>query len=310
MNRIDIHHHPAPPEFARTIDRLKTNQQPLVDWTLEQSFEDMDRAGIATAMTSLGHPGLWFGDDAAARKLARICNDFCARLIDDHRGRFGMFAVLPLPDIDGTLREIEYAYDTLKADGINVITSYSGKWLGDPAFAPVMDELNRRKAVVHVHPTIPAVTFNFMPDVPAHLIEFQTDTTRAIANLLFTGTAARYPDTRFIFSHAGGTMPFIVERLTWWSSVRKEAAERVPNGVLHELKRFFYDTAFSSNRHAFSSLLELVPPSQILLGSDFPFRKASENVAGLAGCGLSEADLKAIERDNALRLLPRLAQLG
>jgi predicted TIM-barrel fold metal-dependent hydrolase len=309
MHRIDVHHHHSPPEFARTIDRLKTGQQPLVDWTPAQSIDDMDRAGIATAITSLGHPGVWFGDDSAARCLARTCNEFSARLMADHPGRFGMFATLPMPDIEGSLREIEFAFDTLHADGVNLITSYAGKWLGDPAFTPVMEELNRRKAVIHVHPTIPAACKNLIPHVADHLIEFSTDTSRAIASLLLSGTATRCPDISFIFSHAGGTIPYIVERLTWWLSVRKDMAACVPNGVLEELKRFFYDIAFSANPHAFASLLTLVSPSQILFGSDFPFRTGQEHAAGLLTCGLGSDDIQAIERENALRLLPRLARL-
>jgi predicted TIM-barrel fold metal-dependent hydrolase len=308
MHRIDIHHHPAPPEFARTLDRLKTNQQALVDWNVSQSLDDMDRAGIATAMTSLGHPGVWFGDDQAARGLARHSNEFAARLRDDHPGRFGVFAVMPMPDVDGSLRELEYAFDTLKADGLNLITSYDGRWLGDPLFAPVMAEMNRRKAVVHVHPTIPPMCKGLIPDVPDHLIEFQADTSRAIVHLLLSGTTTRFPDIRFIFSHAGGFIPFMVERLTWWEGFKKDiVAERVPNGVMAELGRLFYDTAFSANPHAFASLLKLVPASQILLGSDFPFRTGPDNVAGLTARGLPAADLLAIERDNALQLLPQLA---
>jgi 6-methylsalicylate decarboxylase len=308
--RIDIHHHHSPPEFARTIDRLKTNQQPLVDWTVAQSLDDMDKAGIATAVTSLGHPGVWFGDDAAARRLARHSNEYAARLRDDYPGRFGSFAILPMPDIDGSLREIEYALDTLRADGLNLITSYSGKWLGDPAFEPLMAEMNRRKAVVHVHPTIPAVGKGLIPHVADHIIEFQTDTSRAIASLILSGATTRHPDIRFIWSHAGGTIPYMVERLTWWVGVRNDIAVLIPNGVLAELRRFFYDTAFSANPHTFASLLKLVPPSQILLGSDFPFRRAEEHTSGLLTCGLSAADLQAIEHDNALRLLPGLARTG
>jgi predicted TIM-barrel fold metal-dependent hydrolase len=270
--RIDVHHHHAPPDLSAVIEQLQTGQQPLIDWTPARSIEDMDRAGIAIAITSVGHPGVWFGDDEAARRLARSCNEYSARLAADYRGRFGMFATLPLPDVEGSLREIEFAFDVLGADGAGLITSYADKWLGDPAFTPVMDELNRRKAVVYVHPTIPPPCRNLIPDVADHLIEFATDTTRAIASLLLSGTAARCHDMSFIFSHAGGTMPFLVERMTWWAEVRMELAARMPNGPLHELRRFFYDTAFSANPHAFSSLLTLVPPSQIVFGTDFPFR--------------------------------------
>jgi predicted TIM-barrel fold metal-dependent hydrolase len=196
---------------------------------------------------------------------------------------------------------------TYCADGVGLITSYVDRWLGDPKFEPVMDELNRRKAVVYIHPTIPPGCRNLIPDVADHLIEFATDTTRVIANLLLTGTASRCPDISFIFSHAGGTMPFLIERVTWWVEMRKDLAARMPKGPLYELRKFFYDTAFSANPHAFSSLLTLAPATQILFGTDFPFRSGEENVRGLGTCGLSEIDVRAIERDNALRLIPRYA---
>ncbi len=306
-HRIDVHHHHAPPELSAVIERLQTGQQPLIDWTPARSIEDMDRGGTATAITSVGHPGVWFGDDHAARGLARSCNEYSARLAADYRGRFGMFATLPLPDVEGSLREIEFAFDVLRADGVGLITSYVDRWLGDPKFTPVMDELNRRKAVVYIHPTIPPGCQNLIPDVADHLIEFATDTTRVIASLLLTGTASRCPDISFIFSHAGGTMPFLVERVTWWVEMRKDLAARMPKGPLYELRRFFYDTAFSANPHAFSSLLTLVPTTQILFGTDFPFRSGEEHVRGLGTCGLSKIDVRAIERDNALRLIPRYA---
>ena len=210
----------------------------------------MDRAGVRTAMTSVAPPGVWFGDNAAARALARESNDYAARIAADHPGRFGVFAALPLPDVEGSLTEIEYAFDVLKADGVGLMTSVNQQWLGDRAFAPVMDELNRRKAVVYVHPTCPHCCRNLMADVPDHLIEFATDTTRTIASLMLTGTAHRCPDIRFIFAHAGGTMPFITERMTWWADVKKDLVAQMPNGPLHELKRFFYDTGFSANAYA------------------------------------------------------------
>lgn len=169
----------------------------------------------------------------------------------------------------------------------------------------MLNELNRRKAVVYIHPTIPPSCLDLVADVADHLIEFATDTTRAIASLLLSGTAARCPDIAFIFSHAGGTMPYLTERLTWWTGIRKDLGARMPNGPLHELQRFYYDTAFSANPRTFASLLALVAPSQILFGTDFPFRTGEEHVVGLAGCGLESGAVRAIERENALRLLPR-----
>src|SRR5262245_59456043 len=154
-HRIDVHHHCASPAFIAEIKARQTGQHALIEWTPAQSIEEMDRARVQTAMTSVAPPGVWFGDDAAARALARECNDYAAKIARDHTGRFGLFAALPLPDIDGSLKEIEYAFDVLKADGVGLMTSVNDRWLGDRAFAPVMDELNRRKAVVYVHPTCP-----------------------------------------------------------------------------------------------------------------------------------------------------------
>jgi len=310
LHRIDVHHHHAPPGFVAEIVARNTGQHALVEWSPARSIAAMDEAGVAVALTSVAPPGVWYGDDAAARRLARECNEFAARLAADHPGRFGIFAALPLPDIDGSLREIEYAFDVLKADGIGLLTSIGNKWLGDQAFAPVMDELNRRKAVLYTHPTVCPACRNLIAEVPDHLLEFATDTTRTILSLLLTGTAARCPDIRFIFSHAGGTMPYLVERITWWAQVRPDLVAQMPNGPMHELERFFYDTAFAANRYALSSLLQLVSVPQVLYGTDFPFRTCKENIDGLIAYGFGASDLQAIGRDNALKLLPHLARAG
>jgi predicted TIM-barrel fold metal-dependent hydrolase len=304
-HRIDVHHHMAPPAYVAEIGRTMPVRGPLQGWTPAASVEDMDRAEVASAMLSITTPGLWFGDDAKARTLARLCNEYGARLAADHPGRFGLFAALPLPDIDGSLREIDYALDVLKADGVGLYTSYGDKWLGHPAFAPVFEELNRRKAVVYTHPVVNQCCVNLVPEVNQAVIEYGTDTTRTIASFVFSGAAARYGDIRMIFSHAGGTMPFLIERFDLLAKEPKLAA-RLPNGLRHELKKLYYDTAQSANPGAMSSLTALVSASQILLGSDFPYRTLKEHVDGLRGCGFSADELRAIERDNALTLLPHL----
>ena len=218
-------------------------QRPTRDWTPARSIDDMDKNGVATAVTSVTTPGVWLGDNAQGRRIARECNEYAARLVRDYPGRFGAFAALPLPDVEGSLREAEYALDTLKADSICLLTSYGDKWLGDPAYAPVFEELNRRKAVVYTHPIAPNCCRNLVPDIADPVIEYGTDTTRTIASLLFSGAAARYRDVRFIFSHGGGTAPFLAERLARVPVARNDLGARVPNGVLYELKKFHYDTA-------------------------------------------------------------------
>jgi predicted TIM-barrel fold metal-dependent hydrolase len=303
--RIDIHHHFAPPAWVAEVKGRPLLQPANANWTPARSIEDMDRGGVAAAMVSITNPGLWFGDAAVTRRLARACNDYGARLVQDHPTRFGLFAAMPLPDVDDTLKEIEYAYDTLKVDGIALLTSYGDTWLGNAAYRPVMEELNRRKAVVHVHPTAANCCRNLAYGVAPGTLEYGTDTTRAIIGVTFGGDAARFPDIRFIWSHAGGSMPFLAGRIDGGS---RNAAERMPEGFINEAKKFYYDTAGAANRGALVSLLQLVTESQVLFGTDFPPGGTSLEIARvLADVGVfNESALRAVERDNAVRLLPRL----
>jgi len=302
--RIDIHHHILPPGYMSAIASRRLGS--TVEWTPGKSIEDMDRNGIATSIMSLIQPGVWLGDTAQARQLAREANDYGAKLAGDYAGRFGLFATLPLPDAEGSLKEIEYALDTLKAQGIGLMTSYQDKYLGDAAFAPVWEELNRRKAVVYTHPLTPDCCRNVVKGLPPGVIEYATDTTRTIASLVFSGTAARYPGIRWIFSHGGGTMPFLLSRFTREEASMKEREQRLPKGVMHELKKFNYDIAQANHSGALAALLKIVSPSQVLFGSDFPFRSGTEAVDGLAAHRFKARDLRAIERENALKLMPSL----
>lgn len=304
-HRIDVHHHHTPPPYLAAL-MARNVVGPIRDWTPEKSLADMDAAGVATAITSITTPALRFLDEAGARKVARECNEYSAKLVADSKGRFGMFAAMPMPHVDASLHELAYALDTLKADGIGFLTSYGDKWLGDPMFAPIMDELNRRKAVMYTHPTTANCCANLIPDVPDAIIEWGTDTTRTIASLVFGGTAARCRDIRFIFSHGGGTLPFLTERFVRLPQINKNVAPRVPNGVEYELKRFYYDTAQAAHPMALASLTKLVPSSQIVFGTDYPYRTAIDHVNGLTAYGFSASDLAAIDRENALRLIPRL----
>ena len=311
-HRIDVHHHILPPDYVAAVGDGRIG--PLIlagrtpEWTPEMSVEAMDRNGIATAVTSISAPGLWFGDDAQSVRLARLCNDYAAAIRRDHPGRFGLFASLPLPDVDASLAEIEYALDVLGADGIGLLTSYGDRYPGDAAFAPVFDELDRRGAAVYFHPT-DAPCSQCLKDIPAATLDFPFDTTRAVTSLLFSGTFARCRDIRFVFSHAGGTVPFLAERIARLGA-RPGFREQVPDGVVAELERLHYDTALSANRLAFASLLALVTPDKVLFGSDYPFAPEATmtaTVEGLAGLGLDADVLRGIERDNALALFPQLA---
>ena len=304
-HRIDIHHHHIPPTFLASMPRQRTGGKPPA-WTPASSLEDMDKNGVATSITSLIPDGVWYSDIALARRLARDANDYAAKLARDYPGRYGIFASVALPDIEGSLREIEYAFDVLKADGIAMMTSFTNKYPGDPAFWPVLEELNRRKAVVYTHPLVAECCANPIASlISSSAIEYPADTTRAIASLLFTGAAARFPDIRWIFSHGGGVLPFVYSRFTRQEAATKDREKLLPNGVLHEIKKFYYETAQANHPGALDALLRVAPVSQVLFGSDFPFRPTSEVVEGITQYGFSAGDLLVVERGNAVRLLPR-----
>ena len=302
--RIDVHHHLFPADYRKAIASM--NAGGLAAWTVEQSLAEMEKGGIAASVLSVSPPGIWFGNAEQGRSLARIINDSGAKMARDFPSRFGLFAALPLPDIEGSLREIAYALDTLKADGIGLMTNYGDKWLGDASFAPIWDELNRRKAVIYTHPNTPSCCLNLKDEVGAGTIEWATDTTRTIASLVFSGTAARYPDIRWIFSHGGGTTPFLLSRFVRQEEGMKEKAARLPKDMMYELRKFYYDTAQANHPGALFALLQLAPPSQILFGTDYPYRTAAEEIEGLAAQRFAANELRAIEYGNARGLLPRM----
>jgi len=301
--RIDVHNHFMPPSVIEELGAKRLGV--MANWTPAKALEDMDGAGVSSAITSIAPAGDVLSDPATSARVARACNEYAARLGADHPGRFGVFVNLPMPNIDGSLAEIAYGLDTLKADGVAFYTSYGDKWLGDPAFDPVFAELNRRRAVVYTHPQTANCCKNLMPNVGDGAIEWGTDTTRAITRMIFGGAAARYPNVRMIWSHAGGTMPFLVERFTQMAQ-SAQFAPQFPQGFIGAAGKFYYDTAQTSNPVAMSALRKVVPLSQIVFGTDYPFRTSAEHVKGLQGCGVfSAADLRLIDRENALPLLPR-----
>jgi predicted TIM-barrel fold metal-dependent hydrolase len=316
---IDCHHHYGSPAWIANLAAREGHKTPgfttnlglnsLRGYTPARDIESMDRDGVAAAMLSCTEPGVWFGDPDEARRLARDMNDFGARMVSDHRNRFGLFGVLPIPAVEDSLREIEYVFDTLKADGVGILTSYGNHWLGEPMFQPVFDELNRRKAVVYVHPIDALCCQELMPNTGAPVIEFNTDTSRAIFSLIGAGAATRYSDIRFIFSHAGGTMPSLVERFGIGgpddlADNLSRPAEK--DSRLFHLRRFYYDTAQSSNPVQMQALKSIVGASQIVFGTDYPFGSAAKHLAGLEKCGFSAQELRGIHSQNALRILPAL----
>jgi predicted TIM-barrel fold metal-dependent hydrolase len=305
--RIDVHHHLTPPAYMQELEPNKLLLPPTLNWTPQKDIELMDQGEVAVSITSITTPGLHFGNHMSARRLSRACNEYAAKLVQDHPKRFGMYVNIPLPDIDGTLKEIEYGLDTLKADGVAAFTSYGDKWLGDPAFEPVYAELNRRKAVLYTHPTSNACCVNLLQTTQFNdsLIEYGTDTTRAIIKMLTSGMAQKYPDIKIIWSHGGGTMPFLLSRFHGLAANPRNK-ELFPNGFEAEARKFYYDTASAFNRAALLALREIVPVSQIMFGTDVPFGNPKRIADGVVETKLfSPAELAMIDRGNAEKLFPQ-----
>jgi predicted TIM-barrel fold metal-dependent hydrolase len=304
--RIDVHHHYTSPALLAMMKGRRTHQGFNEAWTLQKSLDAMDAGGIATAVVSTSDPGVFFGDYDQAKGLARDCNEYQARMVSEHKGRFGMFTTLPLPDIDNTLAEIAYGMDTLKAQGVGMMTSYGTKYLGDPAFTPVMEELNRRKATVFVHPLQPACCTNVVPGVPDVVVEYGTETSRTIASLLMSHTTIKFPDIRFIFSHGGGDVPFLTFRFQRMVSGDPELMKDNPGGAITLLQKMYFDTAQSWNQYSLPSLTKLMPVDHIVFGSDFPAASPLDTVNGLRAFGLSADALARIERQNAASILAHM----
>ncbi len=301
--KIDVHHHIVPKEYLRALSSVGIKNavgEPFPQWDLENTLAFMDRHSIDIAITSISAPGIYFGDGNFTLKLARQCNEISAHVVSEYPNRFGAFAILPLPDIEASIVDLEYALDTLKLDGVVLLTNIGGIYLGDAHYEDLFYELNRRKAVVFVHPNVPPLDAMPMIIKPA-VLEFVFDTTRAIVNLIHRGATKRFPGIRFIFSHAGGTAPFITWRITFGNKK-----------IIDQLKHFYYDIAVSATPYTLSSLLNLVEPTQVLYGSDYPF--LPERVVKLMNEGLQNYDFDTeartnIMQENALDLFPRFKEI-
>jgi 6-methylsalicylate decarboxylase len=310
---IDTHHHYYPPAYQKAQieweDRHKIGRGVHDSWTRQQDIEAMDAGDISTAILSLAStPGTWFDTGAAkAHDWARLCGDFAAGMVHDRPGRYGLFAPLSMLDTDLTLKEIEYAFDTLHADGINLQTNYGDTWLGDAKYKPVLEELNRRKAVIFVHPLVATCCTNIKDGTFPAVIEVPHDTTRTIVSLLLSGTFARLPDIKWLFSHGGGTIPFLTGRLeAFYDKKARAPGGFAPDGIEAEFRRLYYDTANVTHPAAMAALTKLVPASQITYGTDYPYFPLNQ-IDNLRKIGLPQSDLDAIASGNAERLIPRLS---
>jgi 6-methylsalicylate decarboxylase len=308
-DRIDVHHHFASPAFIAMMREKQTQGfQVWQSYTPTRAIEDMDRGSVALSLLSITTPGIWFGDRQETKRRARQENEYGARLVADHPRRFGLLAVLPLPDVDASLREIEYAFDSLKAVGVGLLSNWKDKWIGDSSFTPVLDELNRRKAFVYTHGAAPGCCGgSFVPGVPEITVEYNTDVSRAIVSLLTSGTADRTPNVTYALSHGGGTITALAGRvLGAEASAQRLAATPTVNSRLYHLRRFYYDTAISTSPIQMQALKALVGSSQILFGTDYPFGSADPTAAALRQSGLGASELRNIDRNNILRIFPSL----
>jgi predicted TIM-barrel fold metal-dependent hydrolase len=301
--RIDVHRHIAPPGYVFDPVRARVNDRAPV----AAQLADMDEAGTALSVVTIGVPDADLPDEAAARKYDRLGNEYGAKLAADYPGRFGFFASIPFPDIDGSLKEIEYALDTLKANGIFLRTNYQEKFLGDPIYTPIFEELHRRRAVLYTHPDKHPCCIRLVPGLRDPDIEYGTNTTRAIAKMVFSGASRKYSNMRVIWSHAGGTMPFLVRRFIKRVVESPEFQPILPDGFLVEAQKFYYEIAQAPDAPSTASLKAVVPVSQILFGTDWPYLTTEEHVQGLEKSGVfTQSELAAIGRDNALKLMPEL----
>ena len=295
--RIDVHQHLQSP--------VNPGAGQAARWSPEKAIDEMEKNGVATGVLSPVNQVrelMWDGSEKA-RGLVRQNNEFGAKLMRDYPGRFGFFASIPFLDREGSLKEIEYAFDTLKVDGICLWTDTGDKWLGNAMFAPIFDELNRRKAVIFLHPNTPGCCHNLDPGVPDSMNEYDFDVTRGVTSLLVNGTLSRCADIKFIVPHSGATVPMLAGRIK--DRVPKEAASRIPNGTYYELRKLYYDTAHASFPFPMAALLKLVPITQVMFGSDYPIERFEVTIDEFPASNLSPEAMRAIDRENAERLFPR-----
>lgn len=307
-HRIDVHLHILPEFYMNAVSRVgitRSKGKAYPDWSEDLSLRLMDESDIKTGITSISTPHVHFGDDAKARDLARRCNEFAIDLQQRRPDRFGTFAVLPLPDVEGACREAIFALDEMKADGVVVLASYGDGFFGDPQFDPLFEVLNARKAVVFVHPTQHPESKKLPLDLPLFVAEYPLNTTRCALNLMTKHVLERFPHIEFILAHAGGVLPFLAWRL---------AIPRVPpvweSDVYVKLRRFWYDIALAAGASCLLGVKEIAP-DRILFGTDWPYTSNTTvewTVRDSMAPGLfTPPEQVAMNRNNALTLFPRLA---
>jgi predicted TIM-barrel fold metal-dependent hydrolase len=303
--KIDTHQHFFPKPYVDAIGmHLLAAQMPnkkAPQWSPEEAIATMDTYGIDEGVLSVSSVPSGFNSPA----LLRACNESAATLRARFPGRFGSFASLPLPDIDASLKEVEYAFDDLKVDGFILFASYEGWYLGDPHFIPLLEELNRRKAVAFVHPNDPS--YGIPPVAPASVLEFPFETTRTAASLIISGAMANYAGIRFILAHAGGALPYLLPRLSISIEMMPDVAERIGD-VRQSVRAFYFDTALSVGVSSLAALAHIADPGHILFGTDFPMAPEfviAASIEGLDRCTIPGLSIEQIFHQNGARLLNR-----
>lgn len=304
--RVDAHAHLVPDDYRRELDRRGLSPYPLPPWSQELMDTFMARYAIDATVVSLSPPGVFFGDQGLANELARMANERTAELVRSDPRRFAGLAFLPLPDVEAAISEARFALDELGLDGVVLLSNVDGIYPGATEWAPLFDELDRRGTYVFLHPTAPATPAP-MPDHPVWLYEFPFDTTRAIANLIYSGTLERCPELRLQVAHLGGTATFLGHRLAELAGREPERRDAAPAGALTYLSRLFYDTGLSNNAPAVAAAREIAPLEQIVFGLDWPYAALPElgdPAPGLSG--LRPQERAALESRHIAALVPRL----
>ena len=323
---IDVHHHHAPPGLggggggrggaaagARGASPAGATGRGTAGargsgggpWTPQRSIEQMDKFGIGTAILSLTQVGdVIYDNTAKGRAAVRTANEFGAKCMQDYPKRFGLFASIPFPDVEGSLKEIEYACDTLKCDGISIYTNDNqGHWPGDPHLEPIWEELGRRKTILYMHPWVPACCNNLNYGASSFMNEIDFETTRAVTSFITNGVFFRHRDLKLITAHSGGTLPVLAGRMK--DRYPNDKIQYIPDGFWAELRRLYYDCAHATYKMPWAALTALVPPTQLLFGTDYSPEPIETTINEIPNLGMSRDVLEMLERKNAERLFPR-----
>jgi 6-methylsalicylate decarboxylase len=306
VRRIDTHVHVLPDEYRRGVTERAGIRFVPPPWSRELLEDLMARHEIDAAVLSLSPPGVFFGDQAFANELARMVNEQIAQLVASAPDRFAGLAFLPLPDVSSAVAELVHALDVLKLDGVSLLSNVAGTYHGDPAWDPLWAELERRRAYVMLHPTAPPHALP-LPQHPLWLYEFPFDTTRAIVNLIYSGTLERSPSVRLQVSHLGGTATFLAHRIASLQTREPERARLAPRGALDAFRRLYYDTGLSNNEVALAATRALAPLEHIVFGTDWPYADLPPNGDPAPALELLGPDRELVDARNALALVPRLA---